>query len=120
MTITQRKPFTPGEILLEEFTQPLHLNASQLARQMKVSQDLVYGILKQQRAITPDMAIRLSKVFGTSVDFWLKLQLKTDLWKALHDTQKRREYQTSQRCSDSIKPDQSARPVKFQRDLPRN
>ncbi len=98
MTITLRKPFTPGEILLEEFMQPLNLSASQLARMMNVSNDRVYDILKQKRAVTPDTAIRLSKVFGTSVDFWLKLQLKTDLWKVLHDPHKKHDYEIIQRC----------------------
>jgi addiction module HigA family antidote len=97
MTITLRQPFTPGEILLEEFMQPLNLSASQLARRMKVSNDRVYDILNQKRGITPDTAIRLSKVFGTSVDFWLNLQIKTDLWKALHDPHKKHEYKTIQR-----------------------
>lgn len=92
MNITQRKPFSPSEILLEEFMQPLQLNEAHLAQLLKCPVQQVTDLLHDQQAINPDMAIRLSRLFNTSAEYWLNLQQKTDLWSALHDPQKHQEY----------------------------
>jgi antitoxin HigA-1 len=72
----------PGEILLEEYLKPLRLSATALAKQLLVSVPTVNEIVRQRRAITADMAVRLAKFFGTSEQFWLNLQDAYDLSRA--------------------------------------
>jgi len=67
-------PIHPGEILKEEFMIPLGLSANQLALRLHVPTGRVTSIVNGQRAITPDTALRLSKLFETSAEFWLNLQ----------------------------------------------
>jgi addiction module HigA family antidote len=69
----------PGEILLEEFLLPLNVSAYRLAKDIRIPQTRVSEILKGNRRITADTAIRLSKYFGTSAKFWLGLQDDFDL-----------------------------------------
>ena len=92
MNLTERQPFSPGEILLEEFLQPLHLTTVELAHLMNIEAQQVYDIIHHQATLTPDIAIRLSKVFGTSAEIWLNLQMKWDLWHSWHDVAKTCEY----------------------------
>ena len=73
------KPIHPGEILREEFMAPLHLNANKLALALHVPAPSIYDIVKEERGISPEMALRLGYVFGTTPDFWLNLQLEFDL-----------------------------------------
>ncbi len=73
------KPIHPGEILREEFMVPMHLNANKLALALHVPAPSVYDIVKEQRGISPEMALRLGYVFGTTTDFWLNLQSEFDL-----------------------------------------
>ena len=73
------KPIHPGEILREEFMVPLHLNANKLALALQVPAPSIYDIVKEERGISPEMALRLGYVFGTTPDFWLNLQSEFDL-----------------------------------------
>lgn len=73
------KPIHPGEILREEFMGPLHLNANKLALALHVPAPSIYEIVKEERGISPEMALRLGYVFGTTPDFWLNLQSEYDL-----------------------------------------
>ena len=73
------KPIHPGEILREEFMVPLHLNANKLALALHVPAPSVYDIVHEERGISPEMALRLGYVFGTTPDFWLNLQSEFDL-----------------------------------------
>jgi len=73
------KPIHPGEILREEFMAPLRLNANKLALALHVPAPSVYDIVKEERGISPEMALRLGYVFGTTPDFWLNLQSEFDL-----------------------------------------
>jgi addiction module HigA family antidote len=73
------KPIHPGEILREEFMVPLRLNANRLALALHVPAPSVYDIVKEERGISPEMALRLGYVFGTTPDFWLNLQSEFDL-----------------------------------------
>ncbi len=82
ITQLEREPTHPGEILEEEFMKPLGLSQSQLARELGVSIRAVNEIVNKKRGITPEMAIRLAKRFGTTPEFWLGLQMDYDLWKA--------------------------------------
>lgn len=72
-------PISPGEILLEEFLRPLGISQNQLAREIDVPVSRVAGIIKGNRAITADTALRLSRYFGTSPEMWLNLQSQYDL-----------------------------------------
>jgi addiction module HigA family antidote len=64
----------PGEILREEFLGPMGISAYRLAVELRVSPPTVNDIVREKRGITPEMAARLAKYFGTSEQFWLNLQ----------------------------------------------
>ena len=70
---------TPGEILAEEFLEPLGLSHRELARRMDVNPMRVNEIVRGQRAITADTALRLAQALGTSARFWMNLQTNHDL-----------------------------------------
>jgi len=74
----------PGEVLHEEFMVPLGLSANALARALHVPPNRVTAIISRTnpRAITPDTALRLSRYFGTTAEFWLNLQQAHDLSRA--------------------------------------
>jgi addiction module HigA family antidote len=78
-----RPPTHPGEMLLEEFVKPLDLTQAELARLLDVSYPRLNEIIKGRRSVTPDTALRLSRVLGMSADFWLGLQQDWDLWNAM-------------------------------------
>ncbi|HKJ77657.1 MAG TPA: HigA family addiction module antitoxin [Gammaproteobacteria bacterium] len=92
MNIDERKPFTPGEILAEEFLEPSGLTQGELADRMGVPRRRVNEIIRNRRAITPDTAIRLARVFNVTPEYWLNLQMRSDLWEQLHDPKARKEY----------------------------
>lgn len=72
----------PGEVLNEEFLIPLHISQNALARAMKVPPRRINEIVHGQRAITADTALRLSRVLGTTPQFWLSLQAEYELEEA--------------------------------------
>jgi len=72
---------TPGEILLEEFLKPMNISAYRLAKDTNIPATRVSQILKGNRKITADTALRFSKYFGNSADFWLGIQDEYDLRK---------------------------------------
>ena len=69
----------PGEVLLEEFLDPLGISQNRLAREIGVPPRRINEIVLGKRAVTPDTALRLSRYFGTSSRFWLGLQMDYDL-----------------------------------------
>ena len=69
----------PGTILYEEFMQPLCITAYKLSKEIKVQQTAISQIIKGNRKISVDMALRLSRFFGNSAQFWLNLQNYYDL-----------------------------------------
>ncbi len=69
----------PGEILREEFLKPLNLSAYRLAKETSIPPTRISQILKGKRRITADTALRFSKYFGNSAEFWLGLQNEYDL-----------------------------------------
>jgi antitoxin HigA-1 len=73
------KNIHPGEVLLEEFLKPLAISAYKLAKDVAIPQTRVSEILKGNRRITADTALRFSKYFGTTPKFWLGLQDDYDL-----------------------------------------
>lgn len=70
---------TPGEILLEEFLKPMNISAYRLAKDTNVPATRISQILKGNRKITADTALRFSRYFGNSADFWLGIQDEFDL-----------------------------------------
>jgi addiction module HigA family antidote len=73
------EPIHAGEILLEEFMKPLGISQNALARALNVTPRRINEIVNRKRAITADTALRLSRFFGNSAEFWLNLQKKYDL-----------------------------------------
>lgn len=78
----KRKPTHPGEMLREDFMPDYNLSVSGLAQLLGVSRQSVNELLRERRALSPEMAIRLGKLFGNSPDFWLNAQRALDLWEA--------------------------------------
>lgn len=72
-------PVHPGEILAEEFMQPLGITQYRLAKETEVPARRINEIVQGHRAVTADTALRLAKFFGTSEMFWLNLQARYDL-----------------------------------------
>lgn len=73
------KNIHPGEVLAKEFLKPLHITAYKLAKDIQIPQTRVSEIVKGNRRITADTALRLSKYFGNSAKFWLGLQDDFDI-----------------------------------------
>ncbi len=80
---THRQPTHPGEMLLEEFLKPMGMTQRDLSKAIKVPYQRINEIINGKRGITPSTALRLAKFFGTSEDFWLNLQLRWDLYRAM-------------------------------------
>jgi addiction module HigA family antidote len=78
----QRKPTHPGEMLREDFAPDYGLSVSTLAEALGVSRQSVNELLRERRAVSPEIAIRLARLFGNSAEFWLKAQRTVDLWEA--------------------------------------
>ena len=72
-------PIHPGEILLEEFLEPMGISQYRLARDISVPPRRINEIVLGKRAITPDTALRMSLFFGLSERFWLNLQTRYDI-----------------------------------------
>ncbi len=72
-------PIPPGEVLLEEFMRPLGVSQNRLARDIDAPVSRIAGIVKGERAITADTALRLAQFFGTSPEMWMALQSNYDL-----------------------------------------
>ena len=83
MQVITRKPTHPGEILREEFLPDYELTIAQLAKKLGVSRQSVYELVREHRAVSPDMALRLGKLFGTTPQYWMNFQRNYDLWEAL-------------------------------------
>lgn len=78
----ERRPIHPGEILREDFVPEYGLSVTALAEAAGVSRQSMNELLRERRAVSPEMALRLAKLFGTSPEFWINLQRNVDLWDA--------------------------------------
>jgi addiction module HigA family antidote len=80
----QRKvrPTHPGEMLREDFFPDYGLTVSSFAKALGVSRQTVNELLRERRAVSPEMALRLSRLFGNTPEFWLNAQRAVDLWDA--------------------------------------
>jgi addiction module HigA family antidote len=79
---TNRAPTHPGEMLVEEFLNPMQITQRELATAIHVPYQRVNELVNQKRGVTPSTALRLARFFGVSADFWLNLQMRCDLYKA--------------------------------------
>ena len=75
-------PTHPGEMLREDFMPDYGLTTASLAEAIGVSRQTINEILRERRAMTPAMALRLSRLFGNTPEFWLNAQRAYDLWQA--------------------------------------
>lgn len=87
---THRAPTHPGEMLLEEFLKPLGMTQRELASRIGVSYPRVNELVQGKRGVTPDTALRLARLFGTSPEFWLQGQLLWELYQATHSKKARK------------------------------
>jgi len=78
----QRKirPTHPGEILREDFLPDYGLTVSRFAKALGVSRQTINELLRERRGVSPEMALRLSRLFGNTPEFWLNAQRAVDLW----------------------------------------
>jgi addiction module HigA family antidote len=80
-----RPPSHPGEILLKDFLDPMGITQRELADALHVPYQRINEVVNQKRGITPSTAIRLSKFFGNSSEFWLNLQQNWELYHVLKE-----------------------------------
>lgn len=79
---TNRMPTHPGEMLREEFLDPMGITQRELANGIQVPYQRVNELINGKRGVTPSTALRLGKYFGTTAGFWMNLQLRWDLYRA--------------------------------------
>lgn len=89
-------PVHPGEILKEEFMVPLQMSANRLSLLLGVPSGRITQIINGQRGVTTDTALRLSRLFGTTAEFWMSLQNLFDLQMA--------EYDLVEQINEQVKP----------------
>jgi len=89
MLTTKRRPVTVGEILVEEFMQPMGLTQAALSKAMGVQRKHVNELCNNRRNVTAATALILARVFGNSPDFWLNVQRRSDLWEVMHSRRER-------------------------------
>lgn len=84
---TRARPTHPGEMLLQEFLEPLGMTQAELARRIDVPFQRINGIVNSRRSVTPDTALRLARVFGTTPGFWMNHQNRWDLFHARREAE---------------------------------
>jgi addiction module HigA family antidote len=89
MKMTNRKPVSVGEMLVEEFMAPMELTQVALAEAMGVPRKHVNELCNNRRTVTAATALILGRVFGNSPDFWLNTQRRNDLWNVMHSPKER-------------------------------
>ena len=89
MATNRMRPIHPGEIIREDYLDPLGMTAHALAMELRVPVPRINDIVRERRAVTPDTALRLARYFGTTAQFWLNLQSAFDLKQAEIDLGKK-------------------------------
>lgn len=82
---TNRQPTHPGEMLREEFLEPMGISQADLAKAIRVPYQRVNELINGRRGVTSSTALRLAKFFGTSPGFWMSLQQRWDLYHATRE-----------------------------------
>jgi addiction module HigA family antidote len=80
--LMKRRPTHPGEMLRADFLPDYKLTVAALAKAIGVARQSVNELLRGRRALSPEMALRLSRLFGNAAEFWLNAQRAVDLWDA--------------------------------------
>ncbi len=101
MLTTKRKPVNVGEILVTEFLDPLRLTQGALAEAMGVPRKHVNELCTGRRSVTAATALILARVFGTTAEFWLNIQRRTDLWAVMNDPKERERIERAKPLSDA-------------------
>ena len=96
MATNKMRPIHPGEIIREEYLDPLGITAHALAMELRVPAPRINDIVRERRAVTPDTALRLARYFGTTGQFWLNLQSAFDL--------KQEETELGKRIEQEVRP----------------
>ncbi len=78
----KQRPIHPGEMLREDFLPDFDLTVGGLAEAAGVSRQSINELLRERRAVSPEMALRLGRLFGNTPEFWLNAQRAVDLWEA--------------------------------------
>lgn len=86
LTQMRRAPTHPGEMFEEEFRKPSGISQAEAARRMRMSTNRLNEIVKGKRAVTAETALLLEALTGASAEFWLNLQTRHDLWRAMRET----------------------------------
>ncbi len=86
MRIIKRRLTHPSRILKEDYLEPLSITITEMALILGVSRKTLSKIVNQRGAITPEMALRLSRAFDTTPELWLNLQKNYDLWQAANES----------------------------------
>ena len=73
------EPIHPGEILLEDFLKPMNISAYKLAKETFIDQTRISEIIRGKRAVSIDTALRFSKFFGTTPEFWINIQTQYEI-----------------------------------------
>lgn len=85
MIVVSREPIHPGEFLREEYMPELGLTVAGLAQRIGVTRQTINDLVREKRALSPDMCLRLGRLFGTTPQFWMNMQAKVDMWKSLEE-----------------------------------
>lgn len=83
MIMVSREPVRPGEFLREDYMPELGLTVATLAKRLGVSRQTVNDIVREKRGLSPEMCLRLGRLFGTTPQFWMNMQSKVDIWDSL-------------------------------------
>jgi len=83
------RPTHPGEMLREDFLPDFGLNVSSFAKALGVSRQTVNELVRERRSVSPEMALRLARLFGNKPEFWLNAQRAVDLWEAARTSKKK-------------------------------
>ena len=80
---TTSEPIHPGEFLREDYMPELGLTVASLAKRLGVSRQTVNDIVRERRGLSPEMCLRLARLFGTTPQYWMNMQAKVDIWDSL-------------------------------------
>ena len=83
MILVSRDPIHPGEFLREDYMPEMGFSVASLAKRLGVTRQTVNDIVREKRNLSPEMCLRLGRLFGTTAQFWMNMQSKVDLWNAL-------------------------------------
>jgi len=79
MIVVSRKPIHPGEFLREDYMPELDLSVAKLAEKLGVTRQTVNDIVRERRNLSPEMCLKLGRLFGTTPQFWMNMQAKVDI-----------------------------------------